>query len=211
MGYYPVFLDLTGRRCLVVGGGTVGARKVEGLLTAGGAVTVISPALSPALRVLEEAGRITTVGREYRRGDAAGYDLCMIATDDGVANAEVARDCRKQRVLVNAADDPPNCDFILPSVLRRGDLQIAVSTGGRSPALSRKVREELEPLFGEEYAELAALSGEVRDALKREGRTFPSSAWLRALTPELRELLRQNRRAEARAQLIEGLRAGVAR
>ncbi len=211
MAYYPVVLDLSGRRCLVVGGGMVGERKVEGLLAAGGTVTVISPELTPPLRALEEAGRITGVAREYRTGDVDGYDLCMIATDDGAANAEVARDCRKQRVLVNAADDPPHCDFILPSILRRGDLQIAVSTGGRSPALSRKVREELEPLFGEEYAELAALSGEVRDALKGEGRTFPSSAWLRALTPELQELLRQGRRDAARALLIEGLRAGAAR
>lgn len=211
MGYYPVFIEMSGRRCLVVGGGVVGERKVEGLLAADADVTVLSPTLTAALQTLFGAGRIKHIAREYRTADATRYELCMVATDDGAANDMVARDCRKHRVWVNAADDPPNCDFILPSVLRRGELQIAVSTGGRSPALSRKVREELEAVVGEEYGALVALVGDVRDELRGEGRSFPPSAWTAALTPELRALLREERRDEARAQLIEGLTAGAAR
>lgn len=207
MGYYPVYLNLTGRRCLVVGGGTIGQRKAEGLLAADADVTVVSPGLTPELRALHGAGRIRWIERAYRPGDLEGYELCMVATDDGAANAGVAREGRERGVWVNASDDPPNCDFILPSILRRGDLQIAVSTGGRSPALARKVREELEAHVGEEYAELAVLAGEVRDAERAEGRMFDTRVWLAALTPSVRVLLRDGRRAEARARLIEGLMA----
>jgi siroheme synthase-like protein len=210
VGYYPVFLDLTGRRCLVVGGGAVGVRKVEGLLAADADVTVVSPPPSPALDELCRDGRIRWLQRDYRAGDLEGFALCLTATDDTAVNAAVAAEGRERGVWVNAADDPDNCDFILPSVLRRGDLQVAFSTGGRSPALARKIREELEAVIGPEYEALVDLAGEVRESLRAEGRSFDTQAWSDALAPDLRDLLREGRLREARDRLIEGLRARTA-
>ncbi len=210
MGFYPVYLNLTGRRCVVIGGGVIGERKAQGLLDADAAVTVVSPTLTPALREHHDGGRIRWIGREYRPGDLDGYELCMVATDDGAVNSDVAREGRARGVWVNASDDPPNCDFILPSILRRGQLQIAVSTEGRSPALSRRVREELEEQFGPEYGELVALIGEVRDEERADGRMFSTANWLEALAPDLRDLLRAGQPAEARKRLVERLRQGAA-
>ena len=209
MAYYPIFVEMEGRRCLVIGGGTVGLRKVEGLLAAEADITVVSPPPARELEAMAGDGRVRWLQREYRPGDLDGYALCLTATDDTDVNAAVAREGRDRGVWVNAADDPDNCDFILPSVLRRGDLQVAFSTGGRSPALARKVREELEPVIGPEYEALVDLVGEVRESLRAEGRTFDTQAWSDALTPDLRDLLREGRRDDARARLIEGLRAGV--
>ncbi len=210
MGFYPVYLNLTGRRCVVIGGGVIGERKAQGLLDADADVTVVSPTLTPALREHHDYGRILWIGREYRPGDLEGYELCMVATDDGAVNSDVAREGRSRGVWVNASDDPPNCDFILPSILRRGQLQIAVSTEGRSPALSRRVREELEEQFGPEYGELVALIGEVRDEERADGRMFSTANWLEALAPDLRDLLRGGQPAEARKRLVERLRQGAA-
>lgn len=209
MGFYPVYLDLTGRKCVVVGGGTIGERKALGLVEADADVTVVSPTLTPTLQRLLEDGRIRWLDRDYRHGDLEGYELCMVATDDGAVNGDVAREGRQRGVWVNASDDPPNCDFILPSILRRGQLQIAVSTGGRSPALSRKVREELEPHFGDEYADLVEMIGEVRDEDRALDIVFSTPAWLAALTPELRDLLREGRRDDAKTRLRDNLRASA--
>ncbi|HMB84890.1 MAG TPA: bifunctional precorrin-2 dehydrogenase/sirohydrochlorin ferrochelatase, partial [Methylomirabilota bacterium] len=143
MAYYPVCLEMAGRRCLVVGAGTVAERKVNGLLGAGARVTVVSPSATERLLDWARAGRIGMTLREYAADDLAGHSIVFAATDDGLVNAEVARDARAAGVLINAADDPAHCDFILPAVLTRGDLTVAVSTGGASPALARVVRDEL--------------------------------------------------------------------
>src|SRR5215472_16507592 len=137
MGYYSVALDMTGRFTVVIGGGTVAERKVKGLLEAGAAVTVISPSLTAQLARWVKQGRISHVARSYTPGDLAGYELAFVATDDPRVNAAVFRESKKRGLWVNAADDPAHCDFILPSVLRRGELAVAVSTGGSSPALAR--------------------------------------------------------------------------
>ncbi len=141
MGYFPVLLDLTGRRCLMVGGGPVAERRITGLLAAGARVTVISPRTTPTLAALAAEGRIELESRGYREGDLAGADLAFVATDAGEVNMAVAREARERGVWVNAADDPAHCTFILPAVVRRGDLTVAVATGGSSPALARAVRE----------------------------------------------------------------------
>src|SRR5439155_694298 len=125
MGCYPVVLELEGRQCLVVGGGAVAERKVEALLEAGARVTVISPTLTPHLASWAHDGKIHLVARAWERGDLAGHALVFVATDDGAVNAEVASEGRRWGVWVNAADDPEHCDFILPSVLRRGALTVA--------------------------------------------------------------------------------------
>jgi precorrin-2 dehydrogenase/sirohydrochlorin ferrochelatase len=161
--YFPAFLDLRGRRCLVAGGGAVGERKVADLLRCGAAVTVVSPRLTPDLLALARAGLIAHRPRPFRRADVRGAALVIAATGDPDVDAAVVAEARRRRALVNVVDRPAACDFILPSVLRRGGLQIAVSTGGRSPALAREIRKRLERVIGPEYAELAERVGRERD------------------------------------------------
>lgn len=209
MGYYPVFLELAGRRCVVIGGGRVAEHKVEALVAADASVTVISPALTPRLGVLAREGRIRHVAREYRPGDLSGSELAFAASDGGEVNATVAREGRERGVWVNAADDPAHCDFILPAVVRRGALVVAVATGGASPALSRAVRDELEAYFTEDYAVLAEVAAEVRQELKERGRLPDGAAWRRALDGDLRRLVAEGRREEAKARLFRQLRAGI--
>jgi siroheme synthase-like protein len=205
MGYYPVFLEMKDRPCVVVGGGAVAERKVEGLLAAGARVTVVSPELTAALAALKEEGRLQHVARPYREGDLEGYEVAVVATDDGSVNADVAREGRQRSVWVNAVDDPPNCDFILPSVVRRGDVVIAVSTGGASPALARRLREELEAFLEEESASLAGLLQDVRQELRARGAVVDTETWQRAIDGRLRALLAQGRESEARAYLLTSL------
>jgi precorrin-2 dehydrogenase/sirohydrochlorin ferrochelatase len=156
--YYPIFLDLTGRRCVVVGGGNVAEGKVRGLLAAQASITVVAPSLTPPLRDLVADAQIQHREGEYDISDLEGADLCFVATDDGAINARVAADARSRRILVNAADDPGNCDFILPAVVRSGNIVLAASTGGTSPALARRLREDLTAFLDEVTAPLATCS-----------------------------------------------------
>ncbi|HKB26274.1 MAG TPA: bifunctional precorrin-2 dehydrogenase/sirohydrochlorin ferrochelatase [Methylomirabilota bacterium] len=161
--YFPAFLDLRGRPCVVVGGGAIGERKVDDLLGAGARVTLVSPALTPRLAALTAAGLLTHRRRLFRRADVRGAALVIAATGVPAVDAAVAAEARRRRALVNVVDRPAECDFILPSVLRRGGLQIAVSTGGRSPALAREIRRRLERVIGPEYAALVERVGRARD------------------------------------------------
>lgn len=204
MGSYPVVLELRDRAVLVVGGGTVAERKVDGLLRVGARPTVVSPALSARLHSWACEGRIRWIGRSYRHGDVAGHALVFVATDDGTVNAEVAGEARARGTWVNAADDPPHCDFSLPSVLRRGELTVAVSTGGTSPALARAIREELESYFTDDYRMLADVAGEAR---REAGTRFSADAWRRALDGELLRLIAADRREAAKRRLLERLQA----
>jgi precorrin-2 dehydrogenase len=160
--YFPVFLDLRGRRCVVVGGGLVGERKACALIDCGAHVTVVSPAVTPGLAALIASDRLVYRARRFRRSDLRACVLAIAATGDPIVDRAVEAAARRWRVLVNVVDRPEQCDFILPSVLCRGELQIAVSTGGRSPALAREIRRRLEGLFGPEYGELIAKAGEAR-------------------------------------------------
>jgi precorrin-2 dehydrogenase/sirohydrochlorin ferrochelatase len=160
--YFPVLLDLRGRRCLVVGGGEVADRKVRALVECGARVVVVSPRATSNLRALAAAGVVHHHARQFRRWDVRGCTLVVAATGDADVDRAAARSARRTGALVNVADGPEDCDFILPSVLRRGELQIAVSTGGRSPALAREIRQRLEPLFGDDYAELVERVGAER-------------------------------------------------
>jgi precorrin-2 dehydrogenase / sirohydrochlorin ferrochelatase len=206
MGPYPVVLDLEGRPVLVVGGGAVAQRKVEGLLEAGASITVVSPQVSARLAGLADDGHISVRLRPYRRSDLRGIAVVFAATEMRGVNAAVAADARRRRVWVNAADDPDHCDFILPSVLRRGSLLISVTTGGRSPALARVVREELERQFGGDYALLTELASDVRRQLRSQGEKVSAAAWAKALRGDVRRLVAAGRREEARRCLLEALR-----
>ena len=208
MGYYPVLLDLAGRRCVMVGGGIIAQRRVESLLATGAHVIVISPRLTPALATLFAEGRIEHEPRAYREGDLAGADLAFVATDKGEVNAAVAREARARSIWLNAADDPARCTFILPALVRRGDLTVAVATGGASPALARAIREELEAYLTDDYATLASIAAEARREVRAAGKPVTADAWRRALGPEVRRLIVERGRDDAKHRLLEIL--GVA-
>ena len=206
--YYPVALDLRDRLCLVVGGGAVAEAKVEGLLEAGARVTVVSPELTEPLAAWALGGRITYRPHEYGADDLDGQQLVFSATDRREVTEAVAAEARRRGLWVNAADDPAFCDFLLPSVLRRGRLVVAVSTGGASPALAARVRRDLEAYFAPEYDELVELAAEVRAELRSRAERPVGEAWRGALDRDLVGLLAEGRRDEAKARLLE--RLGVA-
>jgi len=205
VGCYPIVLELTGRRCLVVGGGPVAERKVAALLDADARVTVVSPRVTAALQAHARTHRILLVARRYRRHDVAGQALVFVATDDTTVNAAVARDARARGVWVNVADDPAHCDFTLPSILRRSALTVAVSTGGASPALARAVREELESYFPDDYGVLARVSAEARRELRGAGIVADPNAWRVALDGDVRRLIASGRADDAKHRLIRQL------
>ena len=207
MAYYPAFLNLTARPCLVIGGGRVGLDKVTGLLNAGAAVTVISPTLEPTLRGWAADGRIRHLARPYQDGEMVGFAVVMVVTDDRAANAAISAEGRRRGIWVNCADDPAHCDFILPSVVRRGPVTIGISTGGGSPAMARRIREELTDYFTEDFEGLADMLAEVRSDLRRRGLLpgIDQETWQRAIDGQLRALLAQRRWGQAKARLLARL------
>lgn len=210
--YYPVFFDLQGRSVLVVGGGQLALEKVQGLLAAQAMVTVVAPALNEELASLRNEGQIQHLAREYQQGDMHGRALVMAAGDDRSANQSLHADARDIGVPLNAADDPANCDFILPAVVRKPPLTLAISTGGGSPAMARRIREELTDYLDAETSSLAELVAEVRAELRGRGlfRSIPAESWQSAMDGQLRILLAQRRRDEAKALLMTRLRAAMA-
>lgn len=207
MGYYPIYLELRARRCLVVGGGTVAERKVHSLLAVEATVTVVSPQLTALLADWSRHGAIQHIARTYQAGDMVGYHLVFVATDDGAANAAIAREGREREIWVNAADDPAYCDFILPAIVQRGTLSVAIATGGTSPALTRAIREELQEYFTADYSLLATVAAEVRLLLRAAKRSVPGSRWVRALkSEEFRDLIRAGFREDATHWLLDRLR-----
>lgn len=168
MRYYPVFLDLAERPCLVAGGGAVAERKAIGLFDAGADLTVVSPALTPGLENLARRNKISYRAKPFEELDLAGMFLAVAATNDRAVNTAIARACRERGILVNAATQPEESTFIVPSIVEQGDLLIAVSTCGSSPALSRKVREDLEKVYGTEYGVFLEKMSHVRRRLLSE-------------------------------------------
>jgi precorrin-2 dehydrogenase len=169
MAYYPVFLNVTHKNTLVVGGGLVAQRKVETLLASGARVSIVSRDLTPALRGLADQGRIEYKGTVFREDFLDGIFIVISATDDSELNHKISVVAQERGLLVNAIDQPEDCNFIVPAIIRRGDLQIAVSTSGKSPALARKIRKELEHHFGEEYEKMLLLMGNVREWILSRG------------------------------------------
>jgi precorrin-2 dehydrogenase/sirohydrochlorin ferrochelatase len=169
--YYPLFLDITDRRCVVIGGGDVAERKVARLLDFGASVVVVGKTLTPGLETLKKEGKINHVAGEYDQALIDHAFLVIGATDQDDINAEISRDGKEKGILVNIVDDPDKCDFVLPSLIRQGDLLIAISTGGKSPALAKKLREDMEHLFGTEYQTLLEVMGQLREKLVVKGRS----------------------------------------
>ncbi|OPY89630.1 MAG: Siroheme synthase [Syntrophus sp. PtaU1.Bin208] len=162
MKYYPVFFDLREKVCLVVGGGTVAERKVQRLIECEASVRVVGESLSEELQNLQKSGQIECLVGRYSAACLDDAFMVICATDDREVNEQVMRDCRSRGIPVNVVDDPERCDFILPAIAEQGDLSIAVSTGGKSPALAKRLRRELEDQYGPEYRELVDILGELR-------------------------------------------------
>src|SRR5665213_1447246 len=161
--FYIACLKLTGRRCVVVGGGEIGLEKVEGLLACDGQVTLIAPEAEPALQQYAREGSITWEQRPYAgAADLEGVFMVIACTDDTDVNIAVFDDAEKRAMLVNIVDVPPLCNFILPAIVRTGPLAIAISTAGASPALAKRMKRQVAELFGEEYARLAVMLNEAR-------------------------------------------------
>jgi precorrin-2 dehydrogenase/sirohydrochlorin ferrochelatase len=168
MKYYPIHLDIKNRDCLIVGGGAVGTRKVNTLIECGASVTVVSPDPTPELTKLASEGSVTLKKRAYRNDDLTGMFLVIGATDDERLNRQISKDAEQAQILCNIADRPEVCNFILPSIVCRGDLVITISTSGKSPALAKHLRQKLETQFGPEYADFLFLMGAIRRRLLSE-------------------------------------------
>jgi precorrin-2 dehydrogenase/sirohydrochlorin ferrochelatase len=196
--YYPVALNLLQQNCLVVGGGEIAEGKLDALIAAGASLTVVSPEVRPRIAELSRSNQLTLYRRVYAPSDLDGMYLVIAATDDRAVNARIAADARAAGILVNAVDDPPNCDFFAVAVVRRGDLQVAISTNGRSPAFARWMRETLDESIPSEYGDLLGVLGEVRDAIRVRGAVPPYERWRAAITDSVLDALHRGDRAAAR-------------
>ncbi len=195
---YPVFLTVAGRRCLVVGGSAVALRRVEGLIAAGARVRVVAPRVLERVRELAE---VTVEQRPYRRGEVAGHWLVVAATDDPAVNQAVSDDADAAGVWVNRVDDAAAGSFTVPAVTRRGPVTVAVTTGGRSPALATWLRRRVEDELGPEHLTLLELVSERRQAQRADGAGADAGTWQKLLDSGMLELIRAGRIAEARERL----------
>lgn len=189
--YYPVYIQLREQPCVVIGGGKIAEGKVEGLLAAQAKVMVIAPNLTPHLQRLFEDKQITYLARAYRPGDLTGAFLVICATDQAEINHQVWQAATANRQLVNVVDDTPRCNFIAPSILRQGDLTIAISTSGKAPALAVRLKERLQRQLGPEYERFLELAGELREPLARHVPDFETrrALWYELVDSEILEVL----------------------
>ena len=203
--FYPIYLNLKNKRVVVIGGGEVAERKVEALLEAGALITLISPDITPRLDSLAQEKRIQIHRRVYAPGDCTGAALVFSATDDAAVSAAVFADAEKAGALVNTADQPSLCDFILPAVVRRGKIAIAISTGGASPGLAATLRAKIEAFIGPEYAQLAELLAQARPEIQRRLRKAEERKALhyRILNSDIIERLKRNDSVGAERRLKE--------
>jgi siroheme synthase-like protein len=198
--YYPVYVELREQPCLVIGGGKIAEGKVDCLCAVQAQVTVISPALTPHLRDLVEGQQITYLARTYQPGDLTGAFLVICATDQAEINHQVWQEASANRQLVNVVDDTPRCNFIAPSILRKGDLTIAISTSGKAPALAVRLKERLQRELGSEYERFLELAGELREPLARHIPDFETrkALWYELVDSEIFDILARGDEASAR-------------
>jgi siroheme synthase-like protein len=223
--YYPAYLDLTGRRCVVIGAGEVAERKVLQLLASDADVMLVSPTATGELAQLAEQGTLRWIKRDYVKGDLAGAMLAIAATDDELVNHEVHAEAEREKTLLNVVDETPLCGFIAPSIIERGPVTVAISTGGTSPALARKLRElmhgDQDPPHVESadgaycrclaWADAGKVLGDVRSELRtNDSRTTPK-AWQEAMDDEFLRLIEDGQQPQAKQRLLDALRAASSR
>jgi siroheme synthase-like protein len=202
---YPAILLLDGRLAVVIGGGTIAERKVRTLRDAGAKVRLVADTITPVLRDLAESGELELVERRYGRGDLVGAVVVVAATDDEEVNRSVYADATEAGIPVNVVDNTALCTFIAPSIIRRGDLVVAISTGGAAPALAVRIRERLEQEFGDEYARFLELTAELREQIKVPGdQDERAKAWYRVIDSDVMDLVRAGdiERARERATAL---------
>jgi precorrin-2 dehydrogenase/sirohydrochlorin ferrochelatase len=203
---YPVFLDVRERKCVVVGGGHVAARKAEALFEAGACVTVISPDLCDDLKEHHASGTISFIRGEYTADILQGSFVVVAATDDMDVNRRINADCRARNIIINVVDVPELCDFHVPAIIRKGDITVAIGTGGKSPALSRHLRLLLQDSIGAEYGELLDILGQWRDTVKEKvpGQKRRHALWLKIIGSSVLDDLRAGR-LDTAAQTVKEL------
>jgi precorrin-2 dehydrogenase / sirohydrochlorin ferrochelatase len=197
--YYPIYLDIENRNVVIIGGGTVCARKAETMMKYGARVTVVSPEFTDEIESWAAEGCLQLRRKKYDDDDLHGANLVIASTDDEFVNTRIATDCRQRQIPVNVVDVTPLCEFIVPAIIESGSIQIAVSTGGRSPALARTLKEDLQRLIGPEYAEVNDALGSLRDAAKAK---LPTDVDRKRffdglIAAGILDLLREGRRREA--------------
>ena len=203
--YYPVFLNLTGRRCLVFGGGKIAEGKVLKLIDSGANIIVISPDATQAIRDAANRGDIEINPREYHTGDLQGAFLVIAATNDRAVNQEIFQEAENLGILLTAVDDPARCSFIAPSIVERGPVTLAISTGGASPALARKLRETLAESPALDWADATSVLSKARKLIKEQQTAVDPQRWQCSMTPGLLALARSGREDKALEQLMDGL------
>ncbi len=203
--FYPVFLNLTGRRCVIIGGGQIAEGKISKLLDSGAKIIVISPDATPGIRNFAETGNIELDLRKYQFGDLQGAFLVIAATNDREVNQEIFDEAETLGVLLNAVDDMPRCSFIAPSIVERGPVTIAISTGGASPALARKLRETLSSSSDLDWTQATSVLSKARQIIKDKQVAVDPQRWQCCMTPDLLSLVKAGRDDEAVELLIDGL------
>jgi len=207
--YYPIFLDVEDRSVVIIGGGNVCARKAETMLRYGARVTVVSPAFTDEIEQWARKGSIAIKRKPYDASDLEGASIVIASTDDQRVNEQIAADCRARKIPVNVVDVTPLCEFIVPAIVESGSIQIAVSTGGKSPAVARTLKEDLQRMVGTEYAELNDVLGSLRDNAKQ---VLPTDVDRKAffdgiIARGVLDLLRSGRRHAAYERIAEACRA----
>ena len=203
--HYPVYLNLTGKKCLVFGGGPIAEDKIAKLQSTGAQVTIVSPTVTPNLQALAHRGDFQWQPREYQAGDMEGAFLSIAATNDRQVNHEIFQEAERLGVLINVVDGPEQCTFIAPAVVRRGQVTLAISTGGASPALARKLREALTEDAVLEWADLARVLSLARKVVKKRGLTVDPQRWQCCITTELLQLAQSGHEDQALSSLLSRL------
>jgi len=198
--YYPVYIEMRKQSCIVIGGGKIAEGKVEGLLAVEAKVTVISPDLTPHLHELAKQNLITYISRTYQHGDLTGAFMVICATNQAEINHQVWQEASANHQLVNVVDDTPRCNFIAPSILRKGDLTIAISTSGKAPALAVRLKERLQREFGPEYERFLELAGELREPIAKHVPDFETrkALWYQLVDSEILDVLARGDEASAK-------------
>ena len=203
--YYPVYLNLAGKSCVILGGGTIAQGKIAALRDAGASITIISPQATDGIKRAAQRGQVAWLEREYRPGDLDGAFIAVAATNVWHVNRQIYEEAEDKGVLLNVVDDPDQCTFIAPSIVRRDPITLAISTGGASPALARKMRETLADAPVLKWADLADALGQARRVIKEKRAVIDPTRWQCVITEELLEMARRGDNDAAVATILEQL------